>query len=284
MGTRATSDKSVTEYQEKLGRTQNIGIGAWNVRTLKYAGGLALVIQEINRYQWDIVGLSETRWKGKGEFYTTVEGLQYKVLCSGRDDEISREEVALLLNQKAAKALIGYQAVSSRIIMARFTTKFCKMTVIQTYAPTSDSTEEVIDSFYGEMQQMVSAVPKHDILIITGDWNAKVGTDYGTWGGTIGKHGIGEENDRGERLLNFCASNKLSIMNTFFEKRQNKKWTWESPDGKTKNLIDYNIINRRWKTNVLDVRTCAAEIGSDHKLVMSKIKMRLRKLHVQGTK
>ncbi len=54
------------------------------------------------------------------------------------------------------------------------------------------------------LQGKVDAVPKHDILMIIGDWNAKVGKDYTSWSPTIGKHGFGDANDRGERLLFFC--------------------------------------------------------------------------------
>ena len=72
-----------------------------------------------------------------------------------------------------------------------------------------------------------------------GDFNAKVGRDWRTWRGALGKQGYGEENARGERLLSFCLNNNLQIMNTVFQQRKaNRKWTWESPDGKTKNMID----------------------------------------------
>ena len=56
-----------------------------------------------------------------------------------------------------------------------------------------------------------------------GDLNAKVGRDWSSWEPVIGKFGLGEENDRGERLLNFCQNNDLVIMNTMF--RQNKAET-----------------------------------------------------------
>lgn len=68
----------------------------------------------------------------------------------------------------------------------------------------------------------VSAVPRYDTLAIIRDWNAKVGKDYKTRGGIIGKYGTGEPNEKGYCPLNFCATNNLPVVNTFFEKRQNK--------------------------------------------------------------
>src|SRR6218665_988959 len=62
-----------------------------------------------------------------------------------------------------------------------------------------------------------------------GDFNAKVGRDWKRWWGVIGKHGYGEENERGERLLNCCLNNGHEIVNTvFYQRKAKRKWTWES--------------------------------------------------------
>jgi hypothetical protein len=71
---------------------------------------------------------------------------------------------------------------------------------------------------------------KRDIKIVMGDFNAKVGVDCDTWHTIIGKHGYREENERGERLLQFCRMNKMAIMNTWFEHRPPQKWTWIAPE------------------------------------------------------
>jgi len=54
-----------------------------------------------------------------------------------------------------------------------------------------------------------------------GDFNAKVGRDWSNWKGVLGKFKYGEENERGERLMNFCLGKNLMVMNTmFFQKRE----------------------------------------------------------------
>jgi len=77
--------------------------------------------------------------------------------------------------------------------------------------------------------------------------------------GAIGKFGFGEINERsvrllnetGERLLTFCLSNNLKIMNAaFFQRKGNIQWTWKSPDGVTKNKIDYILVNERCQSSV----------------------------------
>jgi len=68
---------------------------------------------------------------------------------------------------------------------------------------------------------------------LMGDLNAKVGRDWKTWRGALRKFGYGKESERGEKLLQFCISTNLKIMNTVFQQhRDNRKWTWESPDGR----------------------------------------------------
>src|SRR6218665_744550 len=84
----------------------------------------------------------------------------------------------------------------------------------------------------------------------------------------------GEENERGERLLNFCLNNGFEIVNTvFYQRKAKRKLTWESPDGKTKNMIDFIIVNNRWKSTVTKCRTFTRpdveSVGSDGALVES---------------
>lgn len=72
----------------------------------------------------------------------------------------------------------------------------------------------------------------NDQVIVIGDFNAKVGCSKANEYPILGKHGFGERNARGDRLINYAFEYKLSIMNTFFKKKQNRRWTWISPDQK----------------------------------------------------
>lgn len=162
---------------------------------------------------------------------------------------------------------------------ARFRTSTGKATVIQVYAPTASSTEEEIEEFYKTLQMTIQRTSSQDMLIVMGDFNAKVGKDWSTWKGAIGKFGHGKKNERGERLLNFCLANSLKIMNTaFYQRKDNRKWTWESPDGKTKNMIDFVLINNRWKSCVTMCRAFPKpDVGSDHQLVIAGVRIKLKK-------
>ena len=88
--------------------------------------------------------------------------------------------VALIINRSTEKTLIESEPVSDRIIRARFHSKYCELTIPQWYAPTNEAENEVKDDWYEQLQYEVFRVRQHDLLLIMGDINAKVG-DLGNW-------------------------------------------------------------------------------------------------------
>ena len=110
-----------------------------------------------------------------------------------------------------------------------------------------------------------------------GDFNARVGNNVGRWSDVKGKHGEEVENDSGRRLLNFCGENDLRIMNTLFEHKNIHKFTWRCPGRVLQSIIDYFLVRGDMKRTVNDVRVIrGAEIGSDHHLVVMKVKLTKR--------
>uniref|UniRef100_A0A672N8W4 Endonuclease/exonuclease/phosphatase domain-containing protein n=1 Tax=Sinocyclocheilus grahami TaxID=75366 RepID=A0A672N8W4_SINGR len=268
----ATGVEGKGEGEKKLkAATDFLKIGTWNVRTLRSPGKLELLRKEMTPYECDILGLSEMRWTGVGE----LNGGE--VIWSGEEKNHMRG-VDFLLSKRAKDALLGYNPVNSRNIVARFNGAPLNIAVIQVYAPTSDSTEEEVETFYGQLEHTIEELPKKDVKIVIGDWNAKVGTDNLGWEQVMGCHGYGQRNNRGERLLEFASKNDLLITNTRFQQKDSRKWTWMAPDGKYTNMIDLVLVNRRWKTAVRVCRTFpGADISSDHSLVMCKLKLRLKR-------
>src|SRR5688572_32069994 len=85
--------------------------------------------------------------------------------------------------------------------------------------------------------------------------------------------------EAGERLVEFCEGNNMGIMNTWFQQPKRRLYTWTSPDGKYRNQIDYILINKKWKNTIRDVRTKpGADCGTDHKLLVATLKIKLKKL------
>ena len=212
-------------------------IGNWNVRTLYQSGNIAQASREMKKRGIDIMGISETHWTGQGK---VVLQRGDTIIHSGREDDNHRGGVGILMTRFAARSLMDWTPISERIITARFYSKHVKMTIVHVYAPIEDAEESVQDEFYERLQDVLNNKKEHDMLVITGDMNAKVGEDNRGYEGIMGRHGIGRMNDNGDRLCEFCDMNELIITGTWFPHRDIHKATWVSPDGKTRNQIDHD--------------------------------------------
>ncbi|XP_061176934.1 craniofacial development protein 2-like [Saccostrea echinata] len=271
-----TQQETDTQIVNILHPKEVCRVGSWNVRTLYQTGKLAQVLKEMDRYNIQILGTCETRWTGNG---TRKLATGHQILYSGRKDEQHSSGVGLILSRKLGKCMLGWKPYSDRLLSARFHSKFAKLTVVVCYSPTEDKDEEEKDSFYEELQRAIEETPVHDVLLILGDLNAKVGTNNEGKESIMGKYGCGVINNNGSRLVDFCQENKLVIGGTIFQHKNIHKLTWTSPDGHTRNQIDHVLINKRWRGTLQDVRALrGADVGSDHTLVLVKLKLKLRKI------
>lgn len=250
-------------------------IGTWNVRTMYKVGKTAQVEREMSRYNISILGVSESRWTGNGMITTSSNNT---IIYSGREDNHHAEGVAIIMNTTAKKSLIGWKPINERIITARFNSKHTKMTIIQCYAPTNEAEEETKDIFYQQLQKIINDVPTHDLLILMGDLNAKVGNKNEGREKNMGSHGCGDMNENGVLLADLCGMNDLVIGGTIFPHHEIHKKTWISPNGRDRNQIDHIMINGQWRHSLHDVIVRrGADVGSDHHLLLAKIKLHLRK-------
>jgi len=171
-------------------------------------GETAQIVEEAKKYKLRILGISECRWAGFGRLKTATGET---ILYSGRDDDMHQSGVALLLDKAAARSLIEWDPFNDRIMTARLNSRYIKTTIVQVYAPTNDAESEAKDDFYDQLQSVLEAVPKHDLLIVMGDCNAKVGQREEGEEKPIGKYQLSGwvRNDNGERFVNFCVMNDL---------------------------------------------------------------------------
>ncbi|XP_060137402.1 uncharacterized protein LOC132593028, partial [Zootoca vivipara] len=246
-------------------------IGTWNVRTMS-GGKLDVVKNEMTRINIDILGISELKWKGMGEFRSG----DYHIYYCGQKS-CSRNGVALIVNKRVAKAVMGCNLKNDRMISIRIQGRPFNITVIQVYAPTTGAEESEIDQFYEDLQHLLEMTPKKDVLLITGDWNAKVGNQEIK--GTTGKFGLGVQNEAGQRLIEFCQENKLVITNTLFQQHKRRLYTWISPNGQHRNQIDYILCSQRWRSSIQSAKTRpGADCNSDHQLLIAKFQLKLKKV------
>ena len=197
-------------------------------------------------------------------------------MYSGKEEGKRERGVGFILDKSAAKSFLGFNPISERVITLRLQGRPMNTTIVQVYAPTSTASDETMEDFYGQLQDALDKIPSKDMLIVMGDWNAKIGKNLSK-SKIIGKHGLGERNERGDSLEDFCQSNDLIVGNTFFQQHPRRLWTWRSPGGNVKNQIDYVLIKRRWRSSLLNVRTRpGADCGSDHQLLIAHLKLKLK--------
>ena len=141
------------------------------------------------------------------------------------------------------------QSQKDRMISVCFQSKSFNITVIQAYAPASNTEEAEVERFYENLQELLEIKPKKYILFIRGEWNAKVGSQETP--GVTGKLGLGVQNEARQRLIEFCQENALVIAKTFFQQhRRRLYYTWTSPDGQHLNHIDYILFSQRWRSSI----------------------------------
>ena len=133
--------------------------------------------------------------------------------------------------------------------------------------------EAEVERFYKDLQDLWELTPKEDVFSITGDWNAKVGSQETP--GLTGKFGLGVQNEAGKRLIEFCQENTLVIANTLFQQHNRRLYT--SPDGQHRNQIDYILSSQRWRSSIQSAKTRpGADCGSDHELLIAKFRPKLK--------
>ncbi|GFO50342.1 endonuclease-reverse transcriptase [Plakobranchus ocellatus] len=257
-----------SKRNKKKRKKRTTNIGTWNVQTLKEVGKLGLLTRELEHQDVNITGLCEVRWQGCGHF---TSGDHLIVYSGGKGGQAG---VAIVLDKQTKGSLVSYGAVSDRILVVHLHTKPVKTTIIQVYAPTMQYNEEEKELFYNQLQAVMDTIKTRNMTIVMGDFNAKVGEGQEKKKG-LGSHGLGERNVNGEYLLNFSEANNLMVLNTWFKCHQRRKYTWISPNGETKNQIDFIMVNKQWFSSFSNcVTKPGADCDTDQILLTAKLKLK----------
>ncbi|KAJ3609526.1 hypothetical protein NHX12_024047 [Muraenolepis orangiensis] len=164
------------------------------------------------RYNLSVLGLGETRWTQSGEVKLSSG---QSVIYSGHEEDGANhtEGVAIMMTKETRKALIAWEPISSRLITASFRTnnRRVKAHIIQCYAPTNHAVDDVKARFYDSLNHLLGRVGARDLIILLGDFNAKIGGRNEGYEEVMGKHGVGKMNENGEMFVETCVNNNLVI-------------------------------------------------------------------------
>ena len=195
------------------------------MRTLYQYGKVAQLAAEMRRYRLEILGVSEARWNQFGETELAIGEL---FIYSGNEnkDDVHERGVVIVLSGRAKKCLVEWEPIYDRIITATINAKIQKITIIQCYAPTKNAEPYEKEEFYNKLQAVVDKAPNRDIPIIMRDFNAKVGQNNASIETIMGREGLGDVNENGEELVDFCALKGLSIGGSPFPHKRVHKATY----------------------------------------------------------
>ncbi|GFO45128.1 craniofacial development protein 2-like [Plakobranchus ocellatus] len=170
-------------------------IATWNVRTLHQKGKLENVVKEMERMTLNIVGLAEVRWTGAGSMKLGSKTLH--VIYSG--GHTHERGVGISFDVTKAKSLGSWCPNSDRVVVAKLVAKPLNLGIIQVYVSTSDSEDVEVEKFYEEIEKAKGYPKSQDIIMVVGDFSAKIGNERVK--DVVGPSGTGTVNERGSRLI-----------------------------------------------------------------------------------
>ena len=235
----------------------------------------ALIAHELSRLNIDIAALSEIRFSGEGSLQE--HGAGYTLYWSGKPETERRlSGVGFMVRNSIASKLENQPTGHSDCIISMRLPLWNQQyaTLFSVYSPTLKAEPAEKYRFYSDLRSLIQSTPADDKVVILGDFNARVGQDSEAWKGVLGKHGVGNCNENGRLLLEFCAEKQFTITNTIFQQKNSLKTTWMHPRSKNWHLIDYVLVRRRDIQDVCHTRVMpSAECNTDHRLVRCKLRL-----------
>ena len=177
--------------------------------------------------------------------------------------------IGLLLNRRSSASLAEIKPYNSRILVVHFNGNTAT-TIIVHYAPV-EGNEDAIDH-YEQLSGITRTIPKHNVLLVIGDSKAHLGPEDALY--TFHD----KTSDNGKLLLDYSTEANLIIVNTRFQKKRGKIFTFMSEMNNLKPQIDYILTNSNWKNSLKNCQAYSifASVGSDYCILSAKRRLSLR--------
>ncbi|KAK6728975.1 hypothetical protein RB195_006185 [Necator americanus] len=240
----------------------------YNARTVSTDADLHALLGAAERIKFHVIALQETKCRR-----SDVRQMNDGTLVIRGEKVPSRNVggVGFVVHPSVVHLVDSHEILSPRLAILRLRPLRQKsISIINCYSPTSAADDSELDAFYEELEEVVHN-EKSFYKFVVGDFNAKLGKateeEY-----RIGRFGLGDRNENGNRLAGLLSAARLFHGNSLFMKKDHRRWTWESPNGATPAEIDHILTNRRWC--LLDVSVVPSFCsGSDHRLLRAKIRL-----------
>lgn len=259
------------------GTRLNTRIGTFNCRTLRAKEKLKELVYQFAYHGLGIITLQEHRIVHAETVRQTQAGPGETLITSTawrNGAGASVGGVGVLMRAEYSKLICEIRAVSHRILAVTLAGN-PKLTVISVYSPTECANVEEVEKFHHDLRDFINTVPAHNLVVVAGDLNARIGWEDSGYGWYFHKN----TSRNGELLQETVEETRLEITNVRFRKSKERLWTFLSDGTERKATLDYILVRRKWRNSIKDVDTSEAlsSIGSDHRLLVARVKVTLRK-------
>ncbi|XP_039297373.1 craniofacial development protein 2-like [Nilaparvata lugens] len=177
------------------------------------------VYNEMQKFNLDILALQEVRWKGSGR----IDKKDFSLYYSGNPEKSGMYGTAFMINANLRKSVLGFEPISDRVCRIRIKGRFWNTSMISAYAPTEEAPEEDKVTFYDQLAGLCGRVPKHDIVLLLGDFNAKIGKEV-FLAEVAGKNTLHDECNKMEDCLLSLLRNIILLLPA--QNLNTKRYTW----------------------------------------------------------
>ena len=246
-------------------------ISVMDVRTIRKKGKQEQLINHFNNYKVDILGIVDHKMIHDDpiEYHEKDNSTLITTSATRNGNNTPISVIGLLLNRTSAASLAEIKPCNSRILVAHFNGKPAT-TIIVHYAPL-EGDENAIDH-YEKLSDITRTIPKHNILLVTGDCNAHPGPEDALY--TFHD----KTSDNGKLLLDYSIETNIIIAYTRIQKKRGKLFTFMSEMNNRKSQIDYIFINNKWKNFLKNCQAYSnlASVGLEHLILNAKRRLSLR--------
>jgi len=183
-----------------------------------------------------------------------------------------------VVHKSLVRSVVKNIVCSDRILALKLKAKPVSILIMQVYMPTSEYEGDEVEKLCDTIEEIFEENGKGDTNnIIRGDWNSVVGNEL--YWNTVGSHGLGRRNHRGQILIDLCEN--MDLWSPTHGSRSQKE---DCTHGRrlrdwSRQQLDYILVKHRFRNSVKDVQTLpGADTDSDHNLVVAKVRTRLKKI------
>ncbi|KAK3552787.1 hypothetical protein QTP86_022599 [Hemibagrus guttatus] len=219
----------------------------------------------MERRKVDILCVQETRWKGSK---ARSIGAGFKLFYYGVDSK--RNGVGVVLKEEFVRNVLEVKRVSDRVMSLKLEIEGVMLNVVSGYAPRVDCELEEKERFWSELDEVMESIPTGERVVIGADFNGHVGEGNRGDEEVMDKFGVKERNLEGQMIVDFAKRMDMTVVNTYFQKREEHRVTYKSGGRRTQ--VDYILCRRGNLKEISDCKVVVGEcVARQHRMVVCRM-------------